>query len=265
MPCACGKHLEPSSNTNWIAVLLHSLFREQKRAPHMNRKIRYRQDAQARYHALCLDHRDRLEATDGGREGVADLGSSVAGGDRWSLEYDTRFDEERAAVARCRIERATIHDQLRLVVTLSSFVETKIGSTMGMRRPPVRINDRNLIAAAGAIRDKATEHQAEFLKQGLHPDVLPALSAAIDRLAAARLARDKARALRLAAGESRREELGKGKQAIVRLQTIVIGTPGFDSNAVSAFRLAKRVGRSPAKEEAAAQPDPVPAPASKTA
>ena len=228
----------------------------------MKKSDRFRQTAYTRFHALCVDHRDQLEASEGGKQGVADLGDSVAAVDQRSQERQQRLEEERVATKECRTWRSILRDALRAIVQISRFVVPVDAEVL---HTPGRVNDEDFLAEAAAIQDKVKAHEPEFIAKGLHPDVLKALADGIDGLTAARLAREKARKLRVAAGQSIREDLAKARSAVALLHTIASTTPGVDPNVVNALRAAKRVGPSKAKEETPAQPDPVPVPTSKTA
>jgi hypothetical protein len=230
----------------------------------MKKNDRFRQTAYTRFHALSVDHRDKLEASDGGKQAVADLGDSVDAVDQRSQERQQRLEEERVATKECRSWRRILRDALRAVVQVSRSI-VPADATAEVLHTPGRVNDEDFLAEAGAIQDKVKAHESEFVAHGLHPDVLKALANGIDGLAAARLEREKARALRVAAGKSIRDDLARARAAVALLHTIATTTPGVDPNVVNAFRAAKRIGPSKAKEEAPAQPDPVPVPTSKTA
>jgi hypothetical protein len=230
----------------------------------MNKEQRFRHVAYSRFNALCADHRDTLETTQGGKQAVADLRDSVTAVDQRSQERERRLEEERVAVKDCLTWRRILRGVLQAIVEISHSVVPVQGPAEVMHVPG-KVNDELFLAEARAIQDKVKQYESDFLAQGLHPDVLKNLADGIDRLAAARLAREKARTLRVAAGKSIREDLTTAKGAMRLLHTIVVTTPGVDSNVVNAFRAAKRVGPSKAKDEAPAQPDPVPVPTPKTA
>ena len=230
----------------------------------MEKRQRFRQLAYSRFNALCADHRDTLETTNGGKQSVADLGTSVASAEQRSQERQRRLEEERVAVKDCRTWRRILRGVLQAIVEISRSVVPAEGTAEVMHTPG-KVNDESFLAETRAIQDKVKQYESEFLAQGLHPVVLKNLADGIDRLAAARLAREKARALRVAAGQSLREDLTTAKKAMRRLHTIVVTTPGIDAEVVNAFRTAKRVGPSKAKAEAPAQPDSIPATAAKSA
>jgi len=230
----------------------------------MKKSDRFRQTAYTRFHALSVDHRDTLEASQGGKQAVADLGDSVNAVDQRSQERQQRLEEERVATKECRSRRRVLRDALRAIVQVSRSIVPADG-TAEVLHTPGRVNDEDFLAEAAAIQDKVKAHENEFVASGLHADVLKALADGIDGLATARLAREKARTLRVAAGKSIHEDLGKARAAIALLHTIVTTTPGVDPNVLNVFQAAKRIGPSKAKEVAPAQPDPVPVPAPKTA
>ena len=226
----------------------------------MDKRQRFRHMAYSRFNALCADHRDMLEATTGGKQSVAELGTSVTAADQRSQEQQQRLEEERVAVNDCRTSRRTLRGVLRAIVEISRSVVPAEG-TAEVMHVPAKVNDESFLAESRAIQDKVKPFQREFLAQGLNPVVLNTLAEGIDRLAAARLAREKARALRVAAGQTLRENLTTAKKAVRRIHTIVVTTPGLDADVVNAFRAAKRVGPSKAKSDTPAPPAPTAAPA----
>jgi len=230
----------------------------------MNKRQRFRHVAYSRFNALCADHRDTLETTQGGKQAVADLGTSVTSANQRSQERQRRLEEEREAVNDCLTWRRILRGVLQAIVEVSHSVVPAEG-TAEVMHVPGKINDEAFLAEARAIQDKVKQYESDFLARGLHPDVLKNLADGIDRLAAARLTREKARALRVAAGQSIREDLTRARAAMRLLHTIVVTTPGVDPEVVNAFRAGKRIGPSKAREEAPAQPYPVPVATPKTA
>ena len=219
---------------------------------------RRRQEAHVRTQAVCVDHRDTLEATQGGKDMVVQLGTSVAVVKQGFTDQQRGSKEVHAGAAAAGKARRTLRARLKSIVRISRILKPDAGLAEPLRMPRVA-SDELLLADARMIAGHATTVADAFVAHGLPANVLTDLPAQIAALEQAKLAQAAGNERRLTANAAILTALNAGDDAIDALEAILVSASETDPNALIAWKNAKRVGPSRAASTTAETPAPAPA------
>ena len=178
-----------------------------------------------------------------------------------STQY--RGQELGRAEARRQAEQiALLVDQhIRPIVTIArAQIEphSDVGLPAALRMPKLPINPSRVLTVCDGMMEAAQAHEALFVAHGLPADFLAQFAAArasLERLTGGRTVQVGAR---VAARAGLRVQLRRGRRAVERLDALVRASYRNDPGVLAAWRIAKRVPRTPvrggAEEAEVAQP-----------
>ena len=228
----------------------------------MRKRISRRHDAQVRVQNVCVEHSAFFDATPGGGNTRAILGTHVDEITRLLALQERSNEDRRAATLQCRASRRALRADVRAVVTVGRGVSLD-AATMGAMRFPGGATDDELLAYARGLLDRVSPHADAFVAAGLPPDLLKHLGDQIAAFTAARDAQAMARQRFTAASESILETLDQADQAVDVLETIARNAPGAPPEVRTKMRIARRIG--PRSVTPAPAPPPQAAPKDKAA
>lgn len=231
----------------------------------MRKRVSRHHDAQVRVQNVCAEHSAFFDATPGGGNTRALLGTHVDEVTRLLALQERSNEDRRAATVQCRASRQALRADVRAVVTVGRGVNLDAANTetMGAMRFPNGATDDELLAYARGLLDRVSPHADAFVAAGLPPDLLKHLGDQIAAFTAARDAQAMARQRFTAASESILETLDQADQAVDVLETIARNTPGAPPEVLTKLRIARRIG--PRSVTPAPAPPPQTAPQDKAA
>ena len=230
----------------------------------MRKDVRRRHDAHVRVNGVCKDHSDVFDATPGGQNTRAALGTCIADSERLFAVQTQATEERRAAAEQSRVARGKLFDATRAVVNIGKLVKVA-GTTMTTMQMPDGPSDDELVAYARGLVNRVSAHADAFFAAGLPPALLNNLETSIQELATAREAVVAAGQRFAAASVSIRETQNQADTTVAALASIAVNTPAANPEIVAKLRIAKRVGpRADRKADDTPSPAPAPAPPSPT-
>src|SRR5436190_12151918 len=137
----------------------------------MRKRISRRHEAQVRVQNVGVEHSAFFDATPGGGNTRAILGTHVDEVTRLLALQERSNEDRRAASAQCRASRRTLRADIKAVVTVGRGVNVA-ATMMGAMRFPGGATDDELLAYAQGLLDRVSPHADAFVAAGLPPDLL---------------------------------------------------------------------------------------------
>lgn len=207
----------------------------------MRKDIRRRYDAHVRVNSVCAEHRALYDATPGGQQTCAALGTYVADQARQLAAQERSLADRRTALEQCRAARRSLRNNAKAVVRVGQLLDLDRTAVTTLELPR-EASDDELIAYSKGLLDRVSAYTDAFIARGLPPDVLKNVDAGIQELAAARDARATAIRQFAAAAAAIRDIQNRADKTVAALEAIAINLPAAHPEAVTKLRLAKRVG-----------------------
>jgi hypothetical protein len=189
-----------------------------------------------------------VPADDGQRQSLAERIGQI----RAAAETLARVrDESPAEVRRVReLRRALASDHVLRVTRVARTVLFPVDVDDGLLRPPTRrLSPAALVKIARALADAVTPHRPLFLEAGLPADFVEQLRAAADAYRAAMDARAEHRRQRARAAAQLREELGRGRVLLGRIDALLTVLLRDDRIRLAEWRRVKRAPRGSRADE----------------
>jgi len=231
----------------------------------MRKDIRRRHDAHVRANNVCAEHSALFDATPGGQKMRTTLATCVADVDHQLSVQARSLAERRASTDQCRKARRTLRDAAKAVVRVSSIANLDEATRANF---PIlgSVSDDELIAYARGLLDTVSSQADALVAEGLPPDLLKNLDAALQGLVGARDAAALARQRFAASTESIHESQDRADRTVAALEAIAVNLPAANPEVVTKLRIAKRVGpRTDTRGDSTPTPEPAPAPAPSSA
>ncbi|HYM23982.1 MAG TPA: hypothetical protein VEU08_12275, partial [Vicinamibacterales bacterium] len=208
--------------------------------------------------ALCTKRRGQMEATAFGKNALALLEQLVARVAGWDAsKSDGRITGLQNTATR-RAAVAALQQSMRELVRVSTAIALPPSAAQGF--PPVRITtDQQLVSDAKAMVAQAKVLADAFTTNGPLPaDALTTMDAQIATVESAIAAQGTSRVTHVAAGKAAIDDIREGQRTIRALEPIYLRAVAGDTNAIEAWKNARRIGPSRTADQ---QPDPAAPPA----
>ena len=220
----------------------------------MEQRRRRKHTAQKRVLVVCRDQRGFFQTTPAGRTSLAKLERAVAVVVERSRKQTRCRIEQRAASNRCRKARRTLYQGLKHVANVSVHV-ARLDASVSVFPRTSWTTDDDLIARADVILAAAFTHEELFVSKGVQPGLLASLARAAAVLKQGKEAIIRTRAQFTQATAAIDRALRDAHNAIRVLRGILATSPDAPVGAVTAVRLAQRIGprAAPVRARAAAR------------
>jgi len=223
----------------------------------MEKRGRRKHQSHKRGQVIVNEHRTYLEGTPGGAITVAKLDRAVADQSTAYIDQENAHLEQQSAANRAEKSRRALQNGVKHMATVSAVV-TPAGGASAPFDPVRPTNDEQLIARVEAIHAAASADADLFVKGGVQPGFLDALSS---ELAAFRTAKDTLTLAGRQHAEARERfdrALDDGDEAFAVLEGILATSPDAPVGALTALRHAKRIGPRVEVDVKPPQPGPTP-------
>jgi len=207
----------------------------------MKKRTGIRHDSQVRSNDVCTKHSDTWDVTDGGKRVRLALNGYVTESTRLLAVRQRAVVDRRAATEQCRLCRRALRALGAMIVRVGKLVHLP-DTAMDTLTVARSMSDAALQARMQGLHDRVLPYRDAFEAEGLPPDALTRLTAAIHALADARAAYASTIQEAAAAEEALHENQKRARLTILALESVAPTATSADREVVTKLQVARRVG-----------------------